>query len=63
MSGEITEQHVGDHSKYFVPKSAKEVLHINHVGWVQEGLRTSCRANASGCVGSKPSFYYLVGQL
>ena len=32
-------------------------LNIEHVGWEQEGFRTSFRANASGCVGSKPSFY------
>ena len=38
-------------------------LHIEHVGFGQEGFRTSFRENASGCVGSKPRFYYPMGQL
>ena len=34
-----------------------------HVGWDQEGFRTSFRANASGCVGSEHRFYYPVGEV
>ena len=36
---------------------------IEHVGWDQEGFRTSFRANASGCVGSEHRFYYPVGEV
>ena len=41
----------------------KQKKNIEHVGWDQEGFRTSFRANASGCVGSKPSFTIPWGNL
>mgnify|MGYP000120316872 CR=1 FL=1 len=52
-------------NKCFSRTACSEICkkNIEHVGWDQEGFRTSFRANASGCVGSEHRFYYPVGEV